>query len=368
MLSIALASVLLTSTSPLTDELVLVSGKVMEVERVTSETYKEVVYKTLGGSDGRKSADQIQAITHDTGSPLLDDYVQAIELLDAGDFQQAIVILEEVLKDDRLIGKARYGWVQQHALYQIARAYFSMGEVKTVAETVDRLLKVVPDTFFYGVALKLKAEALSLAGSNAEARKVFEQLSADVARLGLPERWEREAELGQILLDGALKGPALERKLAQLVEKNRGAHPTVASRANVEIGNSMIQQGDFAGAEQFFRRIIDSGQADDRTMAAAYSGVGDCAYQRGLVAADSGEASAGEAFKEAFLAHLRVITMHKDVVTQVPRSLYFAAMSFHRRGDEEDRARALQLAGYAGRHYPNSPWTAKVYEDLSIRR
>ncbi|KAA3606703.1 MAG: hypothetical protein DWQ01_16950 [Planctomycetota bacterium] len=345
------------------EEIVLVNGKVLSVEKVTGETYKEVTFKVKGGSSGRRDADKVRAVNHDLSSPSLDDYVLALEAMDGGKYVDAIQLLNEVLDDSRVIRSKP--WVVQHSLNLQIRCMFSLADFEGVAVTVDKLLQKEPNTFFYAPALMAKAEAKALAGDRVGARSVYGQLSSEISAKELPERWAREAELGSLLLDDSVKGSAKMSKLQQLVEKNRNEFPTVASRANVEIGNIMVQNKDYDRAQNFFEDIVKGGQADDMVEAAAYSGLGDVYYQRGLNTEDLNEAKVH--FKTAALNHLRVALTYKDQIRLVPRSLFYAAESYHRVGGEEGKFHSRRIAGRLVNAYPRSPWAPRVMEALNLR-
>lgn len=361
----SLLAVLLLLAAPALqrDQIVLVNGRVLQDVRVTSETYKEVVYKTGSGQEGRKPAQEVKQVEHDLGPALLDDYVRALELMDSLDWQGAISTFNEVLADARVLQK--YEWVVQHAIYRQARCHYALNDAAGVGAAVDTLLAKDPDTFFYAPALLMKAEVLTSAGDAASARKVYEQLDAAVRDLGLPERWARESELGLTLLDTSLKGQARQRRLQQLVDKNKAQYPTVANRANMEQGNALLLEKDYAGAERFFQSIVDSGAADDWTEAAAHSGLGETFYQRGL--AEEDPAKAKEFFLAAALSHLRVVLMHKEVSTLVPQSVYYAADALDRRQDEASRRQARYLQAYLKKFYPRSSWNGKLEERFSGR-
>ncbi len=370
-MSLAALTLLLLAPAPVLeaqDQMVLVSGKILDVQRVTSETYREVQYRTLTGAEARKPADQVREVIHDLSPRPLADYARALELIDNGDYGGAADVLQSVLSSD-VVRSSRYGWVKQHALYRLARVRFSLGDTDGVAAAVDTLLKEVPDSFFHAPALMLKARALASADKSARARQTWEQLASDVENLGLPEVWAREAELGLVLLDEALTGKALEMKLQELIRKNERDFPMVANRARVEIGKALLEAGDVAGAESHFRRILDSGIADDWTEAAAWAGIGDVAYSRGMAALEKGdEKTLDAAFLEGALANLRVVTLYREQAGLATRSLYYAAMCLERRGDDESRKRARILAGVANNRYRNSPWTARLFQDLHIAR
>jgi hypothetical protein len=347
------------------DSLVLVTGKILEVKKITAETYKEVTFSLASGSSGRKSADQVLEVRHNYSSTLLNDYVSGMEAMDVGDFANAVGLFQDVLNDNRVMSKSRYGWVKQHAMYRQARCMFALADFSGVSAKVKELLVAIPETFFYAPAMMLQAESSRLNQDVAGAKAAYQQLTKAVIDLGLPERWARESELALLLLDTSVKGKDLEVKLAGLAEKNIDQYPTVASRANVEIGNAMVEATQYDKAERFFKKIVISGAADDLTLASAYSGLGDVWFRRGLDNEDLGAAKVQ--YQEAALNHLRVVVMHKDAVSLVPRSHYYAAMALHRMNEELARLQSRQLASRLVRHYGKSSWTARLKQDLNLR-
>jgi len=361
------ATLLLAAAAPQEAELELTNGKVLTVRAIKSESYQEVVYTTQSGGESRRDASEVLEVRHDLSSKLLDEYAAAIEAMDTGNFPKASAILDAVLQDDRLMERSRYEWVKQHTLFRKARCQFAMANAAGVSATVDQLLADVPETFFYAQAMMLKAQILAISGSDSAAKGVFNQLNADVESKGLPERWSREAELGLALLDKGGDAKARERKLAGLAEKNADKFPTVASRANVEIGNVMVEASDYDKAQLFFERIVKAGQADSATLAAAYSGLGDCFYFRSIAMEDGDKEERKSQFQRAALHHLRVITMYKDAVQLVPRSHYFAAQALRQMNSSETSTQANQLASRLKRAYPQSAWWERLKREWNLR-
>ncbi|MFQ5748536.1 MAG: tol-pal system YbgF family protein [Planctomycetota bacterium] len=366
MISVLLAPLLALTPALPGEEIQLVSGKVLSVKKVTSETFTEVTYITTGGAEGRKPADRVQEVVHNLGSALLNDYVQGLELMEEkGDYTLAIQTFNTVLADSRLMKSRSLPWVRQHVRFRQIRCMFSLADYESVAATADMLLQEVPDTFFYAPALMMKAQAQELTGDRDGAAATFTQLKSDVTAKGLPERWAREAELGLLLLDKSLDGATKRARLQELVEKNRQDHPTVSSRANVEIGNSMVEGKNYARAREFFQAIIDEGRADDQTMASAWAGLGDCAFQQGLALETKKES--GPYFQEAILAHLRVATLYRENPILAPRSLCFAAQAYYRLETAEGKSRGKKIVAVLVARFPNSPWTRRCKEILNLR-
>lgn len=367
MIAALTATLLLAAAAPQEAELELTNGKILKVRAVKSESYQEVVYTTSSGGESRKDASEVLEVRHDVSAKMLDDYAAAIEAMDTGEFAKASAILDSVLSDDRLMERARYAWVKQHALFRKARCQFAMADAAGVSGTVDALLTEVPETFFYAQSLMLKAQILAISGKDNDAKAVFNQLNSDVGSKDLPERWAREAELGLALLDKGGDAKTRERKLAGLAEKNADRFPTVASRANVEIGNVMVETADYDKAQLFFERIVKGGQADSTTLASAYSGLGDCFYFRAVAMEDAPKEERREQFQRAALHHLRVITMYKDAIQLVPRSHYFAAQALRQMNSTETASQGNQLASRLRRLYPQSSWWDRLKREWNLR-
>ncbi len=360
-LAAVLALALPAQSLQTTNEVVLLDGKVMTVDSILSETYQEVRYKK-GKAEGSRPADQVREVRHALKGARLEDYTAGLELMAQGDFAGAIGMFENVLADERLQKEKKYAWTQQHALWNEIRALAALGDAPRVVETVDRLLAKVPDTFFYAPALLMKAQALVDMGDVAGARKVYERLADDVAAKGLPERWAREAELGLLILDDSLAPADKQRRLQGLAERNASEYPAVAARARVEVGNAMVAAGDFDGARDFFQSIVESPEADDATQAAAWSGLGDVAYELALRTEDTNRRKA--LLEEAVMDYLRVAAGYPDAFQLVPRALARAGMALDRLGERKD---AQQVARIMLRRYPESPWKAKLFEELRLQ-
>lgn len=356
------ALLLLAPFARAVDEIELVSGKIIKVDRVLSETFREVRYRK-DRAEASKPADQVKEVRHDISGKVLDDYSEAVDLMNQGEYGMAIEYFSYVLEDDRITKPgSRYAWAVQHALIRAIRCQRSLGDSISVIESADRLLTDVPETFFYAQALHFKAQALVARGKVDQAATVYRSLADDVQARGLPDRWGRESALQLLLLDRSLTGAPLRSKLQRVVEDNRERYPTVANRANVAIGDSMLADGDPDGAERFFAEIVRDGTGSDETMARAYSGLGDCFYHRGNSSDDREAAS--DLYKTGLLHYLRVAVVYKDESQLVPRALFHAAMCFDRVQESDARRRARQLVTRLKNSYPRSVWTQRAEEEI----
>jgi len=342
------------------DQIIFLDGTVLQVERVLSETYTEVTYRK-GGQESKKASELVQEVRHNLSPRDLGDYKDAITAMEDSDYAKAVAAFNFVLNDKELQAEARYAWTRQHALNQLMSCYAATGNMAQVAATADRLLQEVPDTFFYGTALLTKAQALQDKGDSAGAAAAYQQLLTDVGAKGLPEIWSREAELGVAILAKGGAPADKQRKLEGLAEKNKDQYPSVANRARVEVGNAMVESEQFKDAKARFQSIVDGGLADRQTMASAYSGLGDCAYNLGLREQDAKKAAAF--YEEAALHFLRTAATYPEAFRLVPRALCHAGMAMVRIQKRED---AIAIANKLKRNYPNSEWKAKLFQDMNL--
>ena len=356
-----LATTLLALLPQTQNEIFLVDGTTLQVDKIMTETFKEVTYKR-GGSEGRRPSEEVLEVRHAIGKSVLEDYAYAIEVMQSGQFGNAISAFREVLKDEKLLERSGYEWVRQHSLFREIRCMNSLADFAGVSATVDQLLSEVPDTFFYAPALMMKAQTKMDSGDKSGAEKVFKRLQEEVVSKGLPQRWNREAELGLMLLNSKLKGAELERALQGLAERNAEQFPTVAARARVEVGNAMVANKDYTGARLFFKSIIEAGQGGDSVMAGAISGKGDCSYRQAL----SMDALADQKpyLEEAILDFLTVASVYREEVRLVPRAMYFAADALTRVGDSSGaRAVALRIKQL----FPDSSWKSRLFTELHLQ-
>lgn len=357
----SLSAILLALAAPQAgDQIVRLDGTILTVDRVLTETFTEVTYKR-GSQEGKVSSDQVLEVVHSLAHRDVAEFKDAMEAKADADYPKAIAAFNSVLADRELWEEARHSWTRQHALFQIMNCYAATGNGEQVVAHADRLLQEVPDTFFYGHALTMKAQALFDRGNASGAESAFQQLQGDVKSKGLPELWAREAELGLAVLAKGGTPADKQRRLEGIAEKNKDSHPSVASRARVEVGNAMVEAEQYKDAKARFQAIVDSGKADRDTLAAAWSGLGDCAYNLGL--REQEPKAAAVHFEEATLHYLRLAASYPEVFRLVPRALCHAGMSMVRIGKRED---AFAIANKMRRNYPSSEWKAKLFQDMNL--
>jgi hypothetical protein len=356
-----LATTILAVCAQSTNQIVLTDGSVLEVSKITAETYSEVSYKN-GSSTGRKDAADVAEIIHALGNSKLEDYAAGIDSMKAGDYEDAVYSFRDVLADDKLLARSTYAWVNQHARFREMRCLYSLAQFKIVAQKADELIAAVPDTFFYATALLMKAKSLRNMGDLAGAKSVYAQLDSDVVSKSLSRRWENEAELGMVLLDSNSNASEKQRTLQGLAAKNADMFPSVAAQARVEVGHAMVDAKQYEKAYDFFTVIIEDEASTESILASAISGMGDCSYRQAL-ALDSLDGQQ-PLLENAILDFLTVASVYREHVEFVPRAMFFAGDALKRIGDSGS---AKKVASRLNKLFPGSSWKSKLFKELNLK-
>lgn len=343
------------------NQIVLTDGTIVEVDKINSETYSEVSYKR-GSSTINKDSAEIAEVRHALGHSKLEDYAAGVDAMNLGDFEGAIFQFRAVVADEKLISRATFSWVNQHARFREIRCLYSLAMFQEVANKVDALILAVPDTFFFAPALLMKARALNNMSNQAGAKAVYDKLSEEVSLKSLSLRWENEAELGKVLLDSDMTAQAKQRELQAIAEKNAASFPIVSARARVEVGHAMVEGKEYEKAYDFFLAILEDESTPEPILASAISGMGDCSYRQAL-ASDSLEEQK-PMLENAVLDFLTVASVYREQVEFVPRAMFYAGDALKRIGDT---ASAKRVASRLNKLFPNSTWKAKLFKELNLR-
>ncbi|MBC8370043.1 MAG: hypothetical protein H8E25_08585 [Planctomycetes bacterium] len=356
-----LATTILAVCAQSTDQLVLTDGTVLDVDKITTETFSEVTYKK-GSSTGRKDSADIAELVHALGNSKLEDYAMGVDYMKVGNYTDAVYSFRDVLADTKLLERKTYAWVNQHARFREMRCLYSLAQFKVVAEKADALIAAVPDTFFYAPALMMKAKALTNMGDSAGAKAVYNQLNDDVVGKSLSRRWENESELGLTLLDSKSSSSAKQAALLNLSEKNSETYPTVAAAAKVAAGHAMVDAKEYDKAYDFFTDILLDDTSSEAVLASAISGMGDCYYRQAL--AKDSLAEQKPLLENAILDFLTVASVYREHVEFVPRAMFFAGDSLKRIGDSNS---AKKVASRLNKLFPGSTWKTKLYKELNLK-
>lgn len=360
-LSLALALVLPAAARA--DTIYRTDGPPIEDCRVRTENAKAVQYRDDDGDKREIASDKVVRIEYERVPKLLDS---ARSALAEGDFAGAMGDVEDYL--DAILanekGDTKYPWAPAYAMFRLVELSGSVGDLNAVIAAADRLIGAAPDSLYVPLAYLAKADALKDLDKTADARNALQDLQNHASEQGLSDRWRLEAELSLALSDAKLKGDKLRDRLDGLVDA-ADAYPTVLNRAQLGVAESYLLDKEYDAAETILTRTIESGKADERTMAGAWTGLGDCQYQRAvdLFKAEKPE-EAQPLVTDAVLSYMRVVEVYEGQSRYVAKALFFAGRAFDQLQDDVSQDRARRMYREVMRQFPESTWASQARERL----
>ena len=342
------------STTAVADNIVKTDGTSIDDVTVQTDGIQELVYKS-GSAEKIVPANQILRVVYSRPPAEID---RAMSARGDGQFLTAIGDLETYLEELANGRKERKDWAPALARHMLIELHEANGNLEGVIAAADDLITKSADSRFVPAAYIAKSDAQAVLKKTPQAIQTLDALVALIDQRGLSPDLKLEADLGRVLYDEGLSADQRRGRLEAIATQAGTKVPTVRNRALLAIGQDYVAATKLADAEKSFREIVKSGQADDATMAAAYSGLGDCLFARASAAPKgSDEAKAG--FRDATLAFLRVPVLYRDQVDYVPRALFFAGRSLDLMG-ESGREDAVSLYRRLNVLFPGNNWAKEA--------
>ncbi len=349
-LGTGLATLLFAALPATADTIHLLDGKSLDEVTVVAETFKEITYKDASKRKTVKT-DDVLRVEFSAKSTLVD---RADTAADEGQLFDAIADLETYVDGQIASGKKpRYAWEPAYAMHRLIQLNSMVGDAQHLIEAADKLIANAPDSRFAPEAFLAKAKTQFLTGDSSGANKTLKDFLNMIQGKQLSQRWSLEHKLASAQYDSALKGQKLRDKLKSISSQAGGAFPKVKNAAEVAIAESLVEAKKLDEAEPIFTRITDNPKASAETLAAAYTGLGDCLFKRATQS--SGEARE-KLLVEAKLAYMRVVVVYKDQVRYVPKAMFWAGRVFDESEDEGDKERAQKLYAKVMREYQGNEW------------
>ena len=319
----------------------------------------EVVYRRGSSNKTTMPSSDVLRIEFSTMPTLVDRAETAVaddQVFDA--VNDLTVYLEGALNKLEGGGRVRPSWAPAYAAWRLAELNASMGQVGETIAATDKLVKKFPDARYVPAALLLKAEAQFVDGKAGPAKKTLGAITTLVAERGISERWDLEAKLLAVVFDASLSGEQKRTALGRLATRAGTKFASVRNRAQVIGAASLLEEKDFDQAKKVFERIAKDSKSDQRTLAIAWSGLGDCLYQAG---AKNPSTPANQAIlKDALKAYMRVVVLYKGESQYVARSMFYAGRIYIFMGTEESGENANKLFGAVVRQFPGSKWAQEA--------
>lgn len=353
-------SAALLASLPLADQIVRTDGKVVKDVHVVEEGLTTVSYKK-GSNVQTVPAEEVLSITYDRKPRLVDEADQALkddDPIGARDTFDTYV--------DGQIAKPneREKWAPAYAAWRSVQVSQLLDDVDGVIQRADRLIRSFADSRYVPEAYLAKASAQARKGNQDAAQATLKSFESLVASKSLSKRWAMEAKLGLVLVDPGLAPAARREKLEGVVSEAAGTYPTVASRAQVGVGETYLAQIDAAKEDQklklagdaraVFERITKDQQADEATLAAAFTGLGLAQFHQSGLSRDKTLA------REALVNFLRVPVLYQEQSQYVAQSMYYAMLSFRALEDEQSILRSREMRYKLMQRYPESGWAKQA--------
>ena len=335
------------------DTINLSNGKAITDVTIEAEELLLVTYKDGNDTETVESA-KVLSIEYDRKPQLVDRAEASIaDQL----YEDAIADLEEYIETIDSSDKElrRYKWAPNHAMHRLVVLHASLGNQSQVVAAADKLLSKAPDSLYVPDAFLKKAEAQAQTGKAAKALETLDAFSAVIDDKGLSERWTLERDLARLLYDESVQAGQRVNGLKSVIDQAGDEYPVVRNRARVAIANERLAGNKIDEAQAILEEIVDDPKADDKTLAAAHTGLGDCLFQKGVAANESG-GDGSAMLKEALKHYMRVAVVYKSQVQYTPKALFFAGRCYQQFRDEDSQERAQRLYVAVLRDFGGSEW------------
>ncbi|MDE0890641.1 MAG: hypothetical protein OSB14_00475 [Planctomycetota bacterium] len=255
-------------------------------------------------------------------------------------------------------GKLRPVWAPAYAAWRLAELNASMGKTAEAVAAVQLLEDKFPEARYIPAALLLKAEAQFAAGEAAPAKKSLAAVKKLVAAKGLSKRWELEANLSGVVNDDALTGDKRRDALKRISNQAGSEFASVRNRAQVIGAESLLADKDYEGAQEVFTRIVKDSKSDQRTLAIAWSGTGDCLFES--ISKNPGSDANRKTLNAALRAYMRVVVLYKAESDYLARSMVYAGRIYTLMETEAATENAKKLFGTVTRQFPKTKWAQEA--------
>ncbi|MEM9380779.1 MAG: hypothetical protein AAGB93_12575 [Planctomycetota bacterium] len=329
-------------------------GSILDNVKVQSETIDKVVYQPEKGRAAKEVLSEEVLRVEFTQMP---DDIAAAEVDAKNDaLLGAISGFQNFLgnADDR--ANRKFPWAASYARFRLVEMQERRNAIPEMVAAVDELLVGSPDSRYVPIAIIKKFEAQLLSNDRAGAAATADQFGALVTEKGMSQRWKYEHQVRELLAKEGQTASAAEKAL-QKIASDASAYPTVANRADVATAESMLGRSAFDEAEEMFRGVTESTNADDRTLAAAWTGLGDCLYRRAELKGTSGDAEGATAlFSEARTAFMRVVVLYEGELAFVAKSAFYAGRCIQEIGGENAEDESNRLFTFVAVNFRGSRW------------
>ncbi|MFH2001156.1 MAG: tetratricopeptide repeat protein [Planctomycetota bacterium] len=342
------------------------SGKKQAVDKVISETYKEITYKSQS-AERTLATDKVKEIIY---YDIPDPYRAAQTYLNKGEYENAISSFKLAMEK-----RTTRSWVKTYSLFQIAKAYQQWGakdskKYNDAISNYEELLKQDPETRFYPEVLFNIGDCYSSLKDNAKAIQAFQTLGQEAYDKKLGVLWEAKAkyekantQLNSGAFDdaerdfrSAMTFAADQAKAAEKVNDNPVLVTELdhlSTMASLRQGTVMIRKNKIKDARRFFDDILSSSSSSRAAKAGACCGLAECLMTEGDL-------------KEAQIEFAKSKVLYFDIPEESAKATYFLGELCLLLKDREPnyKKRAKDYFQEVLDYYPDTSWVNKARAKL----
>lgn len=342
-----------------TDRIYLTDGTVLKDVGVTTDGLQQVEYRS-GRSKSTVESERILRIEFGLKPKAVD---QADGYAKEEEFLDAIAEMQNYLNAIDGKGDKRFPWAAAYARYRLVELHGVIGDVDALSRAAEELVAKDPESRYAPIAFIAKAQALLDSGNVAGAKAAAEGLGRFVEAKALAGRWPVEQRLWAAMTSGNT-GKKLEDALAA-ISADAVEYPSVRNRAEVAIAESLVGGKKLSEAEKIFREIVKDSKADARTLAAAWTGLGDCLYTRADSAVDDDKATL---LRDALKAYLRPVVVYPDESLYVAKAAFYAGRCYQELGGGDEASdRAKRLLTFVIVNFKGTKWEREARSFINRR-
>lgn len=336
-LSTLLLSLVIAPLSAQEDRIHWTNGSVTERVTVTDYNLREIKYRK-GGRVETAESDKVADLFV---KKVRDKYSQAFG---ASSSEKPATFLQyaERYKDDAFL--AQFGYVEAIHLFEKA------GDSGSMFSALDEMAKRYPDSGFLTMSFVTKIHYYLGLGKSTDAAKVALRYKNTATGQGYLAGYMLEAEFYETLtlgLTGELPQSQVRGVMERIFSDADPDYPIIASRARLQIADSLRGEGKLDQAKRAYEAILDQDNLGARIRGGAWLGLGHISFAAGNPADREPYGKALKQFLRVYLAN------HDAAPAVVAESLEFGAKAAEKWGGTDSTRISKRLQRTLAQEFPD---------------
>ena len=320
---------------------------------IESEDYQSVAIKsTKDKRTNRHKWDDVVDVTYGNAG----DYVHALNLVNGGNFAQAVTKLTQLAASDKLRKE-----LKQHVLFQLGAAQQRAGNLKEAVAAYLDLVKAFPQNAHLRAAAKGIVDCRVALGDAAAGVTDLEAVVKAGKDAGVDDLYLGTFDVFVARLLEVQKKVVEARLKYEAVAANRGISPVLIAEARLGMARCSQAEGQPQKATEIYNQLIDQDLGNE-VLAGAWNGKADLAREEGA------KQKSAEKLLDSLYMYLRGVVEYAPApgegTGEYERALAGAAAVFKSLGELESDAqkkktyldRSRERLNQLKKEFPNSPY------------